>query len=153
MNEEYLKAFQQVQENNSNKEELKSLNETPQYENMESINETPDLSQYQMNENINDGWDVNCEIRVNGVVQHNNPYVKQNRRKKTINDANGLNQFIDEDNLNEVISVNPIQSHSSQGPQNQRFEDVDVVTWEMFESINSKAFGQLGDVYKHKLNG
>jgi len=155
MNEEYLKAFKQVQENNNSEEELKPLNETPQYDDMESLNETPDLSQYQINENLNDGWNIDCEIKVNGVPQTNsNPYIQQNKKRKPANDPNGLNQFIGENSLNEVISYpKPQQIHNLQGPQTQRFEDVEVVTWEMFENINYKALGQLGNICKSKLSG
>ena len=153
MDKEYLKLFKKVEENTDNNEELQSLNETPQYGDLELINETPDLSQYEINENVNDGWTSNLDmdIRIDGVKQSSNPYIQQNRQRKTINDPNNLNQYIQDENINEVISYNQTQNMNLQGLQ-ENFKDVEVVSWELFENINNKAMSQLGQVCKSKLS-
>lgn len=58
MDEEYLKLFKNIQdEEKPKKEKLELIKETPNYSNYqsESLNETPDISKYKMNENLNDG--------------------------------------------------------------------------------------------------
>ena len=114
-----------------------SLNETPKYgRNYENLNETPDLSQYRIDENCNDGWnlDVQIETRINGeIVRNNDPY--QPIRKRNRPDPNGLNQFMD-DNLNEVFrspeisNVNEVVSHD--------LFSASVVSTELFEKVNQK---------------
>ena len=87
LDEEYLKSFKKVHENENKEDKLESLNETPNYKNLESLNETlggnyknleslnetPDLNQYEIKENLNDGWSKNLdvEVKVNGVKQKN----------------------------------------------------------------------------------
>jgi hypothetical protein len=148
--EEYLKLFEQI--NKQPKEQM--LRETPDYNNMPNLNETPNTRQYNINENVNDGWgnlDIQIETRVNGVQQQsNNPY-QQPRRRQPMNDPNGLAQYMDDDNLNEVYRqpqvvpqpVQPIQE-VVQTPElpslNENFNTVDVVSVELFERMNQYFF-------------
>lgn len=144
MNDEYLRSFMQVQENES---KLESLNEVPNWNNLESINETPDLSQYEINENLNDGWNIDCEVRVNGErLENSNPYIQQQKRKRK-NDPNGLNSFM-EDSINEVYQQNTITPSVS---VNGSFKDVDVVSWDLFENINHQALNKLSLMYKDRI--
>ena len=77
MDEEYLKLFgkqkpEQEENLNETKQTWENLSKPRQQNQWQNINETPDLSQYNINENVNDGWgtlDVQIETRVNGVPQ------------------------------------------------------------------------------------
>ena len=152
MNEEYMKLFNKIQENKED-DELKPLNETPNYGDMPSLNETPDLSQYQINENVNDGWDSNFvqfETRINGISQNQQPQNQQIRKKRSDLDLNGLNQFLPEENLNEVFFNK--QQENLTGPINEKFEDVGIVSVEMFERINEQALIPLGQKSKQVFN-
>ena len=147
--EEYLKLFEQI--DNQKEKGSQLLRETPNYNNMPNLNETPVNKQYNINENLNDGWnlDFQIETRVNGVPQqNNNPY--QQQRRKAINDPNGLTQYMD-DNLNEVyrqpqVIPQPTQEtfRSAELPSvNENFNSVDVVSVEMFEKMSQYFFVSL----------
>jgi hypothetical protein len=139
-NEEYLALF----ENNDRNKQYTKLNETPNYNqnNWQQLNETP-KSNYNINENVNDGWDdIQFETKINGV------HVRSNQTNQMINarmkykkdDLNGLNQFIDDDNLNEVYK----QPQASQIPQvTEKIEEQDVVSVELFEKMNQNAMLSL----------
>jgi hypothetical protein len=139
-NEEYLALF----ENNDRNKQYTKLNETPNYNqnNWQQLNETP-KSNYNINENVNDGWDdIQFETKINGV------HVRSNQTNQMINarmkykkdDLNGLNQFIDDDNLNEVYK----QPQVSQIPQiTEKIEEQDVVSVELFEKMNQNAMLSL----------
>ena len=149
LDDEYLKLFK------NNKDEWGSLNETPRYNNLPNLNETPDLSLYRIDENVNDAWgnlDIQIETRVNGMPQQNNPYYNPHvKRAHQVNDPNGLNNFLQEDNINEVIKhPQPIQGptfeDSIEPMINENINDVGIVSWELFEKINQKAFLALAKV-------
>ena len=143
MDEEYLKLFrQQKQTQNEN------LNETKNFDQWQRLNETPNTQQYNINENINDGWNTSdfvIEKRINGVPQqNNNPYGGGNRRRNRVGGGglNGLDQYLDDDDLNEVVrqpKVQPVQQQILQPPVVQNVKDVDVVSVDMFENMNSNA--------------
>ena len=130
--------IQQNQENNQNN--WQQLNETPNYNqnNWQQLNETP-KSNYNINENLNDGWDNNFQVetKVNGINvdqnQNQNQMINARMNHKKDN-LNGLNQFVDDDSLNEVYQTQP------QIPQvNEKTEDQDVVSVELFERMNQNA--------------
>ena len=157
---DYLSLFQKIQnseqiekqkylENLNKNNELQRLNETPIYNDYPKINETPDVSQYNIRENLNDGWGTEqfqVETRVNGVVQrNNNQQPSQPIRRRNRPDPNGLNAFLDEDNLNEVVRYStpaPAVVQPTQPPTeviNTNLKDADVVTIEMFNKVNESA--------------
>ena len=164
-NEDYLNLFKKIQEqeDESQNPELHSLNDTPnfdeygnpevknfsQYQNLNEVQRTPDI-----NESVNDAWSQNIEIetRVNGqVVRRGNanpdPYVQ---RQKPVNRGNnGLDQYLQEDNLNEVVrnrqninnNLTNVQNEvNSEGNIDTRtlnesnliYKDVEVITAEMW---------------------
>lgn len=156
MDEEYLKLFKK-----ENKDE--NLNETkqnpwenlnnPQQNQWQKLNEVgKDAQQYNVKENVNDGWstqDFVIEKRVNGIPQQNNdPYTQRNRRNKQP-DPNGLNQFMDDDDLREVVKQPvPVQQGPSEilaPPVVQSIKDVEVVSVDMFENMNSNALLTLAN--------
>lgn len=149
--EEYLKLFKKV--NADDNSGYQSLNEKPNYNQYlnQKINETPDVSMYRIDENLNDGWgnlDFQIETRVNGVPvqrqQNNSPF--QRRQRKMENDINGLGQYLDNENLNEVYRqpvMQPLNDPIVQiidTPVNENLQDVEVVSVELFNKINEKAF-------------
>lgn len=164
-NEDYLNLFKKIQEQEDENQnpELQSLNETPnfeeygnpevknfsQYQNLNEVQITPDI-----NESVNDAWSQNIEIetRVNGqVVKRGNanpdPYTQ---RQRTGN--NGLDQYLQEDNLNEVVknrqNVNTNLTNVQNEVKNEQsdidtralkessmtYKDSDVVTAEMWHN-------------------
>ena len=144
LNEDYLNLFRNIQENKE-EEELKPLNETPQYGDLPSLNETPDVSSYQIQENVNDGWDPNYvefETRINGVVQNSHNQNPIRKKKKDL-DPNGLNQYLAEENLNEVVRTQSTPTLTDPQPTGN-FQEVEVVSVEMFEKINKQALIPLG---------
>lgn len=146
--QEYLNLFKKTQSDN----QWGSLNETPKYDNFERLNETPDVSKYTSNEQINDGWSNEMfvvETRVNGIPQSQNPnYNSHSKRANRLNDPNGLGQYLDDENINEVYR-NPVvqqpivQAVVPTGPVLEHLQDVDVVSVELFNQINEKAFTSL----------
>ena len=138
MDNEYLKLFGQ-QPNN----QQENLNETKQNKQWENLNETPDLSQYNINENVNDGWgnlDIQIETRINGVNQTNQPNQLQPNSRRHRNNGpnlNGLDQYIDDEPLREVVQ--------HQQPIVENIQDVDTVSIEMFENMNSDALLTLAN--------
>ena len=124
------------------------------------LNETPDMSQYEINENLNDGWDVNFqfETRMNGEVLDPSapPAAPVFNRRQAAADPNWLNQYLYE-NLNEVYKE-PLQQtqplNDLAGPVNESLTDADVVSVALFEKINSRAFmGLASSVDVNKLQG
>jgi hypothetical protein len=145
--EEYLKLFNNV-EKKDDKEEMKllknenyinfeNLNETPNYDNLPKLNETPDVSQFNMNENLNDGWDIEVqfETRMNGVKQPSNPY-NQQKSLRTIEEK--------EQNLNEVLREKNQQYLNEQ--INTEVED--VVSVEMFNNMRMSSMNMLANRLK-----
>jgi len=153
MDEEYLKLFKQNQQGENLNEtkqnqQWENLNKPQQQNQWQQLNEVDkSAQQYSVKENANDGWgtmDFQIETRVNGVPQQqNHPYHHSNRRNK-VADPNGLNQFMDDD-LREVIK-NPKSQQVEQGPSEilappvvQNIQDVEIVSIEMFENMNTNA--------------
>lgn len=147
MDKDYLKLFENMEDKN-NKDEFKMIKETPDfqnYNNAPSLNETPDVSKFNINQNLNDGWGVNFDVqfetRINGEVQRSNNIYEQrrSRRRNNVNeDLNGLNKYLEEDNLNEVIR------HNQQTQQNKRLDlSGDVVTLEMFNEMRRQAMDSV----------
>ena len=155
--EEYLKLFgkPQTQENDNLNETdqntWENLNK-PQQNQWENLNETPDLSQYQTNENLNDGWgnlDIQVETRVNGVPQQGHQLSPNSRRHKNKgNNLNGLDSFLEDEDLREVVK----QSTPMEGPTEmmappvvESIKDAEIVTIDMFENMNSNALLTLAN--------
>jgi hypothetical protein len=155
---EYLKLFKNVRETKEeeNLNEVKNFSEYENlsknnYEGYQRLTETPKHN-YNVNENINDGWNnqFSTETRINGVPQKtNDPYQMPQRRVNRRPDPNGLNQFIDDDDMREVYRPQ-IQQTTPPPPQpvtapiiNEKFTEVEVVTLDMFENINKRAFIEL----------
>lgn len=153
-NKELMKLYENIQKNDKN-ENVENLNETPnynneynlnksKYNNLESINETPDVSNFNLNENLNDGWNNQFEIetRINGVKKDNRPFQQQKRNKRINknenlnNDLNGLNQFLEEDKVQNIQKSNQINEKINT-------DNVDVVSIEMFESMRKKSMMPL----------
>lgn len=152
-NEEYLKIFHNIDHSdNINENQLLHKKE----EKWESLNETPNNSQYDIRENVNDGWDnsnFQVETRINGLQQQNinsNYQYRKNRKTNSAN-LNGLDQFVD-DNVNEVNNldkytnnVNEIVKQPQPEQFNESLEDQDVVSVEMFERMGSQAMMIIGN--------
>jgi len=146
MDEEYLKLF--------GKKPLENLNETKQNQQWEKLNETPDTSQYNINENINDGWgnlDIQIETRINGIEQHqqypNQLQPNSRRHKNNSQNLNGLDDFIDDEPLLREVIKSPIVE---QTPIVENIQDVETVSIEMFENINTTALLTLSN---NKIKG
>jgi len=136
--EEYLKLF--------GKKPVENLNETKQNQQWENLNETPDLSQYNINENVNDGWgnlDIQIETRVNGEQQQIQPnQLRPNsRRHRGGQNLNGLDDFIDDEPLLREVVQQPV----IQEPIIENLQETDIVSIEMFESMNSEALLTLAN--------
>lgn len=156
MSEDYLKLFQNIQNSPNEsyikpkKEELKPINEGGgRYDNLQNINEVNNVQQYQINENVNDGWNNQFEIetRVNGVVQRNNsdPYNQQMKRKNIVSN-NGLEKYLvgDEDDMRETYRPQVIiQQDIIQNTPTKNLNDVEVVSLEMFERMSQMALTPL----------
>lgn len=160
MDEEYLKLFKQQQNQDENLNEIKqnnpweNLNKPKQNPQWQKLNEVDKSSQqYNINENVNDGWgtlDFQIETRVNGIPQQqNHPYHHSKRNKA--NNPNDLNQFIDDEDLRKVVKTSNVQQ-VQQGPAEilpppvvQNIKDVDIVSIEMFENMNSNALLTLAN--------
>jgi len=100
---EYLELFNKIKKDkddykmlNNKNDNLPSLNETPNYNDLPKLNETPS-NNYDMNENLNDGWNIDFqfETKVNGVKQSSNPY-QQQKRKTNEEKQNNLNEVLRE---------------------------------------------------------
>jgi len=149
-NEEYNQLFNDIQKkeqngfgvsenhipNNTNNQN-QMLTETPNYasyNNTNSLNETP-TQQYDMDKNINDGWNQNFqfETRVNGEVINNQINGNYQYQRKQKEDLNGLNQFVDE-NINEIYKA-PLEPTQI----NEKIEDQDVVSLDFFNKIGQNA--------------
>jgi hypothetical protein len=150
MDEDYLNLFKQNNQNNG----FQKLNETTNYEQWENLNEKPN-QQYNIYENVNDGWSTDSfvvETRINGIPQTQNPnQLRPNSRRHMQVDPNGLNQFIDEDDDLREVKRNPYQQpvqpvqQTIQPPQVADIKDVDVVSIDMFENMNSNALLTLAN--------
>jgi hypothetical protein len=153
-NEEYLKLFENVNNQNQNLNETSkyddyknmNLNETPNYNQYQSLNETPDVSQFKIDENLNDGWnlDVQFETRINGELQNPNSIYEQKRRRyNKSNDLNGLNQYLEDENLNEVY-----RNNSTQTLNESINTDCDVVTLDMFNNMRKNSMLAVANLFK-----
>jgi len=167
MDEEYLKLFGN-QPQQPQQQSPQNLNETQTWENLtkprkeqnnqwQNLNETPNTQQYNINENLNDGWgnlDIQVETRVNGVQQQpNQQQMNPNPRRHMKADPNGLNQFMDDD-LREVVkppAPAPVQQPMTPPPV-QNVQEVDVVSIEMFENMNSNAMMTFANDRMAKIN-
>ena len=155
--EEYRRLFTDVQEKEQNgfgvsennipqqQTPYQNLNEINNQNQWQRLNETPDVSQYQIDENVNGGWgtnDIQVETRVNGIEQQHNtsPFQQRRRNPRGGKNLNGLDDYIDDDiSLNEVIKQ-PTQIINETQPN---VDDVDVVSIEMFESMNQRGLMNL----------
>lgn len=146
--EEYLNLFKKVNQEN---QQFQNLNEVNNYQQYQRLNETPDLSQYKIQENVNDGWggvDFGVEVRVNGQPTQRE-YQRQfgaPQRRNRGGGLNGLDQYLDDD-INEVYRPKNIPQPQPQPIQPpiipQNISDVEVVSLELFESINQRAMLSL----------
>lgn len=149
--DEYLALFKQVKENGIEDIISNNINQSyNQYENLnrnqnqwQSLNETPVYQN--INENVNDGWnttDFVTETRVNGSIQHNNnqqQYQGRRNRQRTNEDLNGLNQYMDDVNLNEIYKQPQVQSIPQPTHINENINNADVVSVDLFNRINENA--------------
>jgi hypothetical protein len=163
MDQKYLDLFKQNE--NNKKENLPKINKKEQnsWENInevdqswnsnnknswKNINEVQDYQQYKTNENINDGWgniDIQVETRINGVNQNNNQLQPNSRRHKNIGqNLNGLDDFIDNDLREVVKQPKPIKQIMTP-PIIENINNVDIVSIEMFEKINTNALLTLAN--------
>jgi len=139
-NEEYLALFNNMNEDNTNNYGM--LNETPKHNNYQPLNETPNTSSYRIEENLNGGWntdEIQIESRINGIKQKQNPQNFNNQHKRHSRhelDLNGLNQFIDDDDLNEVYQTKKKLDIPN---VNEHIKDYDIVPVELFERMNTNA--------------
>lgn len=150
--EEYLNLFKKVNKDQDD-QQYQNLNEVNNNQQYQRLNETPDLSQYKIQENVNDGWggvDFGVEVRVNGQPTQRE-YQRQfgaPQRRNRGGGLNGLDQYLD-DEINEVYRPKNIQQHQPQHQQQiqpiipQNISDVEVVSLELFESINQRAMLSL----------
>jgi len=143
-NEEYLNLFKKIQEDGDDdqNQELQNLNETPNYNEYQNPEKTQNFSQFQnmnevrredytINEQANDAWSQSIEIetRIDGqVVKRGNANPDPYAQRKKQNDPNGLGQFLEEDNLNEVIrpKVNTNQQHVQNNQETEHESDINV---------------------------
>lgn len=136
-NEEYLRLFNNMENKeskllkNENYNDLPSLNETPNYNNLPKLNETPTTTQFNINENVNDGWNIDFqfETRIDGVKQSSDQHIQQ-RRQRTIQEK--------EQNLNEVLRENE-QKFINEAINT----DTDVVSLEMFNQMRQNSMMSL----------
>lgn len=141
---EYLKLFSQNNQQYENINETSQNNEferlvdTNQNNHWENLNEIDINSKRFKNENIiNDSWkdEFKIETRVNGVKQ--NAYSRNN-------DLNGLNRFIDDDDLRETVKY-PKTQEILTPPKVDDINNVEIVSIDMFENINSNAMLTLAN--------
>ena len=97
---------------------------------------------------MNGGWgtdEFQVETRINGVQQpnQNSIHQHQNRRNRNKPDLNGLNQFIDDDDLNEVYKQPKMENIPPS--VNEHLEDQDIVSVELFEKMNANAMLTLNN--------
>ncbi|MCK9446051.1 hypothetical protein M0Q50_04075 [bacterium] len=156
--EEYLALFKKINEDNGFESKI-NLNMNQSYDNIntsqnqwQSLNETPTYQN--VNENVNDGWnnmDFVVETRLNGSIQHNNNQQQyQSRRNRQTFDPNGLNQYMDDDNLNEVYKQ-PIQSIPQPQQINENLNNTDIVSVELFNRINENVMLTLAGKSKQVI--
>lgn len=132
-NVEYLKLF-----NNLNKEEkYEMLKETPQYDNLEKLYETP-IYKESIKENVNDGW--NDKFHIEKVING----------RKLKNDPNGLNQFLDPDDLREDYRGNNKFDNITSEQLNEKidFSNMNIVDVNTFNMANNNCFIQVGNEFK-----
>jgi hypothetical protein len=158
MEQDYLDLFKKTQGGNEN------LNEKAQnpYENLQKqkeeqwqrLNEVQqDPQRYRTNESVNDGWgnlDIQVERRVNGVPQQDNQQLQPNpRRHRNVGqNLNGLDQFLDADDLRETKQHPPVQQGPNEimaPPVVENVQDAEVVSVDMFERMNSNALLTLAN--------
>lgn len=145
--EEYLKLF--------NQDKVENLNEKTQNESWQKLNEVQKDSQIHINENINDGWnslDIQFETRINGISQNNIQQLQPNsRRHKNIGqNLNGLDVFLEEDDLREVVKQPKVEQVHTSIVEN--INNTDIVSIEMFESMNTNALLTLANKKVQSLN-
>jgi len=155
MNEDYLKLFDKILKQDN--EEFEQLNETPnynKYQNLEKNNNYQNYNlnevnreDYTINENVNDAWTNNIviETRINGQVARKgninpDPYVqRRNRHINETNDVNGLNQFLEDDNLNEIVRHNKIKNNNNNDDMqmlkesNLTYKNEEIITHEIWQ--------------------
>ena len=151
MDEEYLKLFGPNQNNRHQEQQWENLNSKPGQQ-WEKLNETPNNNQYNINENLNEGWgtlDVQIESRVNGIQQNQRqPYYGNRRRRGGLNgpNLNGLDAFLDDDeDLREVVKTPKLNEIMSPPQISQNISDVDIVSIDLFESVNTNALLTLAN--------
>jgi hypothetical protein len=159
MDEEYLNLFKKTQNDENLNETTQNQN---QYENLQkreeqwqNLNEVQqDARRYQTNENLNDGWgnlDIQIETRRNGVPQQRQEQQLQpnsRRHRNAGQNLNGLDQFLDEEDLREVVKQpKPVEKQPVilEPPRVENIKDADVVSVEMFENMNSNALLTLAN--------
>jgi len=166
MDEDYLNLFKKLpQGENLNEKVQQDPNENLQKQNVDPwqrLNEvSQDAQKYRINENTNDGWgnlDIQIETRVNGIPNHNTQQLQPNsRRHRNIGqNLNGLDSFLDDDDLREVIKQpKPVEQGPAEimaPPVVENIEHADVVSVEMFENMNSNALLTLANKKVQSLN-
>lgn len=168
LNQDYLNLFKKIGKDNENDEEkepLKLIKETDKYNKYQmiketpistftkkdSINETPDLSMFKINENVNDGWNIDFqfETRINGVsLKDGDPYAPVKRKSQK--DENGLNKYLQNEDLREVYRPNPVKETIQMINESKTSED-DIVSWEAFNRTNTEMLLELASIGKKKF--
>lgn len=153
MDQEYLDLFKKSQceslnEKTQNPYEKLQKQKEEQWQRLNEVQQDP--QKYKTNENVNDGWgnlDIQTETRINGVPQQNNQQLQPNyRRHRNVGkNLNGLDQFLDEDDLREVVKQPKPVEQTLTPPTVDNVQEADVVSVEMFEKMNSNALLTLAN--------
>lgn len=159
MDEEYLKLFKKQQGENLN-EKIQTDNENLQKQDpWQKLNEVQqDPQKYNLNETVNDGWsNLQIETKINGVPQQNTQQLQPNsRRHKNVGqNLNGLDAFLDEEDLREVVKQPKVDKGPAEimaPPLVENVKDADIVTVEMFENMNSNALLTLANKKVQSMN-
>lgn len=156
--EEYLKLFKQIRENQQNETKdfsfdqlrgnattvnsMPMLKETPNYDRFRNFNETviPSINEVQRNSysqeyNINE---FNIETRINGM---NINEVKRQQKEDRLNE---VMEHLRQERLNEVMKTQEDQNLN----EVVNFLDANVITMEMFEKAR---YNSMMMVYKNRI--
>lgn len=130
-NEEYLKLFQQIKEQNKTNETYQMIKETPDYTNYQNINEVR-RSNYSQDYNINE---FNIETRING---QNINEVKRQEKEDRLNE---VMQKLREERLNEIKK----NQENEKLNEVVNFQNVDFVSVDMFNRARYNSMMQVAN--------